>query len=56
MTSSIFMDVLGDSNGSLAHVASWRSPRRDNIFLQEASFSIEMASVTLEGEWRLSFA
>jgi hypothetical protein len=49
MTSSNFMDVLGDSHGSLAHVAGWRSPRRANVLLQEAAFSLERANVTLEG-------
>ena len=33
----------------LAHVAASRGPRRANIFLQEATFSIERANVTLKG-------
>jgi hypothetical protein len=49
MTSSNLMDVLGDSHGSLAHMAGWRSPRRANVFLQEAAFSLERANITLEG-------
>jgi hypothetical protein len=49
MTSSNFMDFLGDSHGSLARVAGWRSPRRDNVFLQEATFALESDNVTLEG-------
>jgi hypothetical protein len=49
MTSYNFMDVLGDSHGSLARVAGWRSPRRANVLLQEAAFALERANVTLEG-------
>jgi hypothetical protein len=49
MTSSSFMDILGDIHGSLARVAGWRSPRRDNVFLEEAAFSLERDNVTLEG-------
>ena len=41
MMSSNFMDNLGDNHGSLACVAVWRSPRRANVFLQEAAFSLE---------------
>ena len=48
-TSSNFMDVFGDSHGSLAHVAGWRSPRRANVLLQDAAFSLEGANVTLKG-------
>jgi hypothetical protein len=48
MTSSNFMDVLGDSHGSLARVAGWRSLRRANVFLQEAAFALKRANVTLE--------
>jgi hypothetical protein len=33
----------------LARVAGWRSPRRANVLLQEAAFSLERANVTLEG-------
>ena len=49
MTPSSFMDVLGDSHGSLARVEGWISPRRANVLLQEATFSLERANVTLEG-------
>jgi hypothetical protein len=49
MTSSSFMDVLGDSHGSLAHVAGWRIPRRANVLLQEVAFSLKGANVTLDG-------
>jgi hypothetical protein len=56
MMSSSFMDVLGDSHGSLARIAGWRSLRRANILLQEAAFSLERANVTLEGAGRLAFA
>jgi hypothetical protein len=49
MMSSNLMDVLGDSHGSLARVAGWRSTRRTNVLLQEAAFALERANVTLEG-------
>jgi hypothetical protein len=49
MTSSSFMDVLGDSRGSLARVAGWRSPMRANVLLQEAAFALKRANVTLKG-------
>jgi hypothetical protein len=32
----------------LARVAAWRSPRRANVLLQEAAFSLEGANITLE--------
>ena len=40
----------------LACVAAWRSPRRANVFLQEATFALQRANVTLERGWRLSIA
>jgi hypothetical protein len=49
MTSSSFMDILGDSHGSLARVVGWRSPRRAKVLLQEVAFALERANVTLEG-------
>jgi hypothetical protein len=49
MTSSSFMDVLEDSHGSLARVACWRRPRRANVLLQEAAFSLERDNITLVG-------
>jgi hypothetical protein len=48
MTSYFLHDVLADGQGSLARVAGWRSPRRATVLLQEASFSLKGANVTLE--------
>jgi hypothetical protein len=48
MTSSFLHGVLADGQGSLAHVAAWRSPRRANVLLQEAAFALKGANVTLE--------
>jgi len=40
MTSSRFIDILGDSRGSLTHVEDWRSSRRANVFsAREYSFT-----------------
>jgi hypothetical protein len=50
------MIVLADGQGILARVASWRSPRRDNIFLQEDSFALKEANITLERGWHPSIA
>jgi hypothetical protein len=41
---------FGRHHGNLAHVAGWRIPRRANVFLQEAAFSLKMDNITLEGE------
>jgi hypothetical protein len=49
MTSSSFMDILGDSHGSLACVAGWRIPRRAKVLLHEVAFSLERANIILEG-------
>jgi hypothetical protein len=48
MTSPNSMDVLGGTLAVLARVAAWRSPRRANVLLQEAAFSLKGANVTLE--------
>jgi hypothetical protein len=38
----------GGSYGSVARVAAWRGPRRDNVFLQEAYATLKRDNVTLE--------
>ena len=50
------MDVLADGQVNLACVAARRSPRRDNVLLLEAAFSLEGVNVTLRGAWSLSLA
>jgi hypothetical protein len=40
----------------LARVATSRGPRRANVLLQKATFSLERANVTLKGHDVLTFA
>jgi hypothetical protein len=47
MTSPNIMDVLAGRYGRIGTFGS-RSPRRANVLLQEAAFSLEGANVALE--------